>query len=392
MSIIRSMLDSDLYKFTQQNAVMKLYPNARVKYKFINRGGTKFDYKFFERNLGWSLDAMKKLALTDDEAKWMHENLPFLDPVYIDFLKGYRYDPNELKIKHNPDTGNLSITIEGYWYRTILWEVPLMALISEMYFNERDNETEFGPFELSGLITEKAQKFENELDVKVADFGTRRRYSYDNQDDVVSLWKNHAPNTFVGTSNVHLAHTHGVKAIGTQAHEWFMFHAAKYGFHQANSISLGRWVDVYNGALGIALTDTFTTDAFFNSFDLLYAKLFDGVRHDSGDPVHFMYKAQEHYEKVGIDPSLKTVVFSDALNFESVKRIEKHPSKVKRSYGIGTNLTNDIPDITPLNMVIKMSHAHIRDKWVPTIKLSDVAGKHTGDKKMIELAKQVLEV
>ena len=391
--ILRSMIDTDLYKLSMCNAVMKLYPHQRVKYKFINRGNHKFHNKFFARNLGWQLDAMKEfLVLTEYEAHWMYENLPFLDPVYIDFLKGYRYNPDELTIKHNPDTGNLSITIEGYWYRTILWEVPLMAIISEMYFDEQEHRTEFGPFDLTDLISDKAIKFEEELNVKVADFGTRRRYSYSNQDDVVQLWKKHAPNTFVGTSNVHLAHKHGVKAIGTQAHEWFMFHAAKYGFHQADAISLGRWVDVYNGALGIALTDTFTTEAFFKSFDLLYAKLFDGVRHDSGDPVRFQYKAQEHYEKLGIDPTLKTVVFSDALNFEYVKRIENTACKVKRSYGIGTNLTNDIPDVTPLNMVIKMSHAFIRDKWIPTIKLSDTSGKHTGDKRMIELAKQVLEI
>lgn len=389
--ILQSILDNDLYKFTMQNAVMKLYPNARVKYKFINRGGTKFDYEFFARNLGWEIDHMRELSLTTDESHWMKEHLSFLDPVYIDFLKGYRYNPDEVMIEHDEETGELSISIEGYWYRTILWEVPLMALISEMYFRYH-GETNFHPHDVYNLNMKKAIRFEEETKIYLADFATRRRYSFENHDNVVNEFKIHAPNRFVGTSNVYLAYKHNVKAIGTQAHEWFMFHAAKYGFHQANSIALGRWVDVYNGALGIALTDTFTTDAFFNSFDLLYAKLFDGVRHDSGDPIKFLIKAEEHYEKLGIDPSTKTIVFSDSLNFESVKRIENHKSKIKKSYGIGTYLSNDIPDITPLNIVIKMSDAYIKDKWIPTIKLSDVAGKHTGDKKMIELAKQVLEV
>ena len=236
------------------------------------------------------------------------------------------------------------------------------------------------------------------MKIKLADFGTRRRYSYDVHDMLIqefSKWESGGQlhNFFVGTSNVHFAQKYNLTPIGTQAHEWFMFHAAKYGFHQANSVALGRWVDVYNGNLGIALTDTFTTRNFFQSFDTLYAKLFDGIRHDSGDPIAFGQGAELHYEELGIDPSTKTIVFSDGLNYKKIQQIESEPWDIRRSYGVGTWLTNDIEGIKPLNMVIKMSEAKPKGKeWIPTIKLSDVKGKHTGDKKIIELAKQIIGV
>jgi nicotinate phosphoribosyltransferase len=389
--LIKSILDNDLYKFSMQQAVTKLYPRAEVEYKFFNRGKTYIPGEVADDLVDAVYD-METLFLTNGEEEYLRDNLYFFDPVYIDFLKGFKYNSDEVKIWW--DDGKLDITIEGLWYRTILWEVPLMAMISELYFihtGKGIDNVHWGDIENHN---EKKRDFLFDLvpTISLADFGTRRRHSYKSQDRMVRTFSK--SNHFVGTSNVRLAHRHGIKPIGTQAHEWFMFHAAKYGFHQANSVSLGRWVDVYNGELGIALTDTFTTKNFFNSFDTMYAKLFDGVRHDSGDPIEFGERAIEHYKKLGIDPRTKTIVFSDGLNPKEVERINKHfgHGRIKLSYGVGTNLSNDIPGVTPLNIVIKMVSAKPHGKkWIPTIKLSDVEGKHTGDPEMIELAKKIIE-
>ncbi len=385
--VINSLLDNDLYKFTMQNAAMKLYPHSKVKYKFINRGENNFPLDF-AKILRKEINNCAELKLSENEEKFLREKCYFLDPVYIDFLRGFRYNPSEVKISQRKN--NLSIEIEGYWYRTILWEVPILSMVSELFFKQINN-VEIDNKKLNQFNKTKAKKFER-LGAKFADFGTRRRFSFENHQNVVKILKQNAPKTFIGTSNVHLAHKFNLTPIGTQAHEWYMFHAAKYGFKMANRTALGRWVDIYHGNLGIALSDTFTSEAFFKSFDTMYAKLFDGVRQDSGDPVEFAQSLISHYKKLRIDPKLKTIVFSDGLNFEKVKDIEKNvKNMVNTSYGIGTYLSNDIADITPLNIVIKMiAAAPFGNDWTSTIKLSDVLGKHTGNEKMIHLAKQVL--
>ena len=387
--MIQSILDNDLYKFTMQNAVMKLYPNAKVKYQFINRGADKFPFGFAKR-LKENISKISELTLKKEEEKFLREKCYFLDPVYIDFLKGYKFNPEEVKVTQRGN--NLSIKIEGYWYRTILWEVPLLATISELYFSLK-NKIKFDNKKLMELNISKAKKFEK-LKIKFAEFGTRRRYSFENQFNVVQILKKYAPKTLTGTSNVYLAYKHNLTPIGTQAHEWFMFHAAKYGFKMANTISLGRWVDIYHGNLGIALSDTFTSEAFFDSFDTMYAKLFDGVRQDSGDPIKFANDLIKHYKKLRINPKLKAIVFSDNLNLNKVLQIENKISPfINTSYGIGTFLSNDLPGIKPLNIVIKMvSAAPTGEDWIATIKLSDIEGKHTGNKKVIKLAKQLLEL
>jgi nicotinate phosphoribosyltransferase len=226
-------------------------------------------------------------------------------------------------------------------------------------------------------------------DLSIADFGTRRRYSRHIHEYVLELMKQ--KDMIKLTSNVSLAMKYNLKAVGTQAHEWFMFHAAKYGFNMANEMALEKWVDVYQGDLGIALADTFTTDVFLDSFGMKYAKLFDGVRHDSGNPLEFADKIIAHYNRLGINPRSKTIVFSDGLNVDAVEKIENHcVGDIGTSYGIGTNLTNDV-GVTPMNMVIKMIACNPDGgNWINTIKLSDTKGKNTGDDQMIALCKNAL--
>lgn len=391
--IIRSIIDTDLYKLTMQQAVCKLFPRVKVRMKFINRGKTKFP-DGFGTELRKEVAKMANLRLTKEEKNFLQTRCGrFLDDVYIDFLAGYQFDPSEVGIIQ---TGSdLDIDFDGYWYKTILWEVPMMELVSELYFKMTGEK-------INDRVTreknnqEKGKTFYGH-NMKLADFGSRRRYSYDNQFEVCSDMKNlfGSEKFFVGTSNVHIAMKLGLTPIGTHAHEWFMFMAAKYGFKMANTKALEHWVEVYQGDLGIALSDTYTTDVFFKAFDKKYAKLFDGVRHDSGDAFTFIDKTVAHYKSININPADKTIVFSDGLNKELALEIAEYCNKkgegIKCSFGIGTNLTNDV-GIKPLNIVIKMTSAFIVDEWVDTVKLSDNEGKHTGNPDMVDLAQRLLGI
>lgn len=385
---LSSILDNDFYKITMQNAVVKLFPSQIVKYEFINRGKHFFPEGFAD-SLRHIVDKMAELKLTKEEKKFLAKTCPYLDLPYLDFLEGYHYDPSEVKIKQ---MGNdLSVTVEGLWYRTILWEVPLLALISELHYEmnhlERDsNQT------IMARTLEKADSL-NQLGVTFAEFGTRRRHSFKVQNLVMEALIQKPDSTFIGTSNVHFAMKYNVKPIGTHAHEWFMFHAAEYGFKMANKIALDHWVDVYRGDLGVALSDTFTTDVFFQQFDKKFTKLFDGVRHDSGDPLEFADKTIAHYKKNGINPLYKYIIFSDGLNLEKVEEITNYcKDKIGVSFGIGTNLTNDV-GLKPMNIVMKLIGVQSTNhEWIPTVKLSDEHGKYTGDPKMIELAKEFLRI
>ena len=387
MVALQSILDNDFYKFTMQQCVVKLFPRAKARYQFINRGKHAFPPGFAEA-LRESVNAMASLKLNSHEKQWLCKNCPYLDPVYLDFLEGYNYDPSEVKIIQ---TGRqLEVLIEGFWYRTILWEVPLLCLISENFYVLRQLQREHD----EEVTTKTKKKIESyaELGVTIAEFGTRRRHSFHVHQLVVDALSKYGK-TFVGTSNVHLAMLNQTKPIGTHAHEWFMFHAAKYGFKMANSLSLEHWVDVYRGDLGIALSDTFTTDEFYEVFDKKFTKLFDGVRHDSGDPLEFADKTIKHYQTMNIDPCTKTIIFSDALNLEKVKMIAAYcRGRIGFSFGIGTNFTNDV-GLKPMNIVVKMTEALPEaEPWTPVVKLSDVPGKHSGDAHTIGLAKEILRI
>jgi len=385
---LNSILDNDFYKITMQNAVVKLFPSSIVKYEFINRGKHEFP-EGFDIALKEAVNRMAELKLTKEEKKFMARTCPYIDLPYLDFLEGYHYDPSEVKIRQ--EGNELSVTVEGLWYRTILWEVPLLALISELHYEMNHMERDSNEIVMNRTL-EKADSLAK-LGVNFAEFGTRRRHSYKVQNLVMEALTHSKESTFIGSSNVHFAMKYGVKPIGTHAHEWFMFHAAEYGFKMANELALEHWVDVYRGDLGVALSDTYTTDVFFQQFDKKFAKLFDGVRHDSGDPLEFADKTIAHYINNGINPLFKYIIFSDALNLEKVEEITNYcRGKIGVSFGIGTNLTNDV-GLKPMNIVMKLIGVQAPNKeWIATVKLSDEHGKYTGDPKMIELAKEFLRI
>ena len=305
-----------------------------------------------------------------------------MDPQYIDFLAGYRYDTNEVLIKQNGPV--LELIIEGYWYRTVLWEVPLMASISELYF-EMTNQFPYDVKELEVRNKNKAESIAS-VEALYSEFGTRRRFSFKVQAQVVNNLKLYGLGHMLGTSNVFLAKMNDLVPHGTVAHEWFQAHAAMFGYLRGNIEALESWVKVYGGNLGMALPDTFTSDIFYKyAFNTKYAKLFDGVRQDSGDPINFIDRTVSHYKSLRIQPNLKTILFSD--NIKSIDLIKEIKGALKLRdlndrpsdrYGIGTWLSNDV-GVKPLNIVIKLTGLDFGHGWVDTVKISDSPTKHTGE-------------
>src|SRR5699024_4505228 len=222
---LNSILDNDFYKFTMQYAVVKLFPKVKAKYQFINRGNHKFP-PGFDKLLQVAIDHMRELKLTKEEKTFFAKTCPYIDPTYFDFLEGYRYDSNELLIEQQG--GDLTDSIEGFWYRSIMWEVPVLSLISELYYKSQ-NITRIPNEEVCRIADEKFNNYD-QFHITIADFGTRRRHSYEVHDLVINTLYKHPSNTFIGTSNVHFAMKYQTRHIGTHAHEWFMFHAAKYGY------------------------------------------------------------------------------------------------------------------------------------------------------------------
>ncbi len=303
------------------------------------------------------------------------ERIPFIKPDFIRFLSLFRFN---LRYVHTGiEDGQLAIRLRGPWLHVILFEVPLLAIVSEVRNRYRYREVvleQVGEQLYRKLDWLAGNASKEELkEFQVADFGTRRRFSYRTQEEVVHILKRDFPGRFVGTSNVHLAREFDLKPIGTMAHEWLMAHQ-QLGPRLIDSqkAALDCWVREYRGQLGIALTDCITMDAFLSDFDLYFAKLFDGLRHDSGDPLVWAEKAIAHYRRLGIDPMTKTLVFSDGLDLpKALQLFRALRGKINTSFGIGTNLTCDIPGVEPMNIVLKMTACNGH----PVAKISDTPGK-----------------
>jgi nicotinate phosphoribosyltransferase len=330
---------------------------------------------------------MAALRLYPDEEEFLRRSCGhFLKPTFLDLLRGYHFNPEQVHLSQIE--GNLLLAVEGPWYQTILWEVPLLAIISELYFEMTDQP----PDEEWRYRARAKGDALRKAGARFADFGTRRRYSYEMQENVLrqlvaSAWRVSQGGVFIGTSNVYFAKLFDLTPIGTVAHEWFMAHAAMFGYRWATAKSLEAWANEFEGQLGIALSDTFTTPEFLRHFNAYFGKLFDGVRQDSGDPFEILEMVINHYQSLHINPLHKTIVFSDGLNATSASDLTKAcRNRIQCSFGIGTNLTNDV-GVKPLNMVIKLSDIILPDRTkIPTVKLSDSVGKYTGDPEEISAA------
>lgn len=391
MPIIPSILDTDLYKFTTSYAYSKLYPRAYGQFRFIDRNETCYP-KGFAEQLKEETKAMAQLSLSRDEELFLHQELPYLPPTYIDFLKGFRFNPEELIIEQD-EAGHLSIIAEGLLYRVTLWETPILALVSELYYRTTGAKPDMEYAERA--ITEKAKALAQE-GISFSMFGMRRRFSFEVELRMTELLKQHAGPCLYGTSNVHIAHLLGLKVSGTHPHEWIQFHGAMYGYKMANYMSMEDWINVYDGDLGTVLTDTYTTDVFMRNFSKKHAMLYTSVRHDSGDPFVFTDKVIQRYQELRVDPKIKYIIFSDGLNVERAIEIANYcKGRIGASFGIGTNFSCDVGnDIKARNIVMKLWQCKMteRDRWHPCVKLSDVGGKHTGEASEIRLAQETLGI
>ncbi|WMW22897.1 nicotinate phosphoribosyltransferase [Methanolobus mangrovi] len=394
--MICSILDNDLYKLTMQMAILELFPQASAEYRFTNRGKQRFTNEFVEELRRIIDEDIPKLILTEEEYTWLRAECTYFKPSYVEYLKNYRFDPSEVIVGLTGDA-DLDLTIKGPWHSSILWEIILMATISELYFEiiETDWKDEkhgdgYGYEtllkEYEKLMLSNAKELEQNS-CRFSEFGTRRRRSFEIHDLAVRIL--HKCKTFSGTSNVYLAKKYGVKPTGTIGHEWIMGNSALIGLRNANLFALENWVNVYKGNLGIALSDTFGSEPFFRNFNLKLSKLYDGVRHDSGDPLKFADRVVQHYKKMSIDPLTKVVVFSDSLSASDAIEIKKQcEGRINCIFGIGTSITNNYDffrSSPPLNMVIKL---HSID-GIPVVKLSDDEGKETGDKDAIRVANYI---
>ena len=369
--IIKSMLDNDLYKFTMMQAVLHQFPSIEVEYKFKCRTeGINFVPHIFK--IIDEVDALcRNLRFTRAELDYL-SGLRFIKPDFVQFLKLFKFERNYVHVGIGLD-GELDIRIKGPWLHTILFEVPILAIVSEIYSKDRHD----GKYiDADQRLTEKVNFARKEVGAdssfKLAEFGTRRREGLDWQFQVVADLRTNLRNNFVGTSNVLLAKEFDITPIGTMAHEWIQAHQGlDWRLIDSQKMAFENWAREYRGDLGIALSDTIGVDAFLRDFDMFFAKLFDGTRQDSGDPYEYAHKIITHYESMNIDPKTKTIVFSDGLTMEKAIRLWKtFKDRIGVSFGIGTHLTNDF-GYKPLSIVMKM----VKCDEEPVAKLSDSPGK-----------------
>ncbi|KAI9031881.1 nicotinate phosphoribosyltransferase [Phycomyces nitens] len=401
---LASILDNDLYKFTMQHCALQHYKDAQVVYQFTNR---EKELSLNQEAFNWlkeQINLMESLVLTADEREYM-ASFPFFDQSYIDYLAKFRFRPQEqIHAQFDASTETLSLTIKGLWHETILYEVPVLALISEAYFRfvdrdwTYDGQEEQAKEKTRALVTNGCH---------FSEFGTRRRRDFKTHDIVMgaihaeyqALLKENPDikGGVTGTSNVYLAKKYGVRAIGTLAHEFFMAVSALEGIKHANRTTLERWYETYQGNLGIALTDTFTTKVFLQDFNKDLADKYIAVRQDSGDAIKFISTIVDHYKSIGVDPSTKMIVFSDALDVKRAVQLVSLSEKagIKASFGIGTSLTNDFKKASdpsqkskPLNIVIKMSECNGKR----VIKLSDDVLKNSADAETVRRFKEELGI
>ncbi|GAF52183.1 nicotinate phosphoribosyltransferase [Psychrobacter sp. JCM 18900] len=379
--IITSLLDNDLYKFTMLQAMLHQFPQTHGVYRFRCRNNKDAAYPLADirKDLEQQLDSLCELRFLPDELEYLR-SLRFIRSDFVDYLELFKLKRRFITVSTD-DKGRLFIDIEGPMIQAMFFEVFVLAIVNELYFNALSNDSviEEGQRRLDAKVAllhqyaeEQTQYGQDTPPFIVADFGTRRRFSRRWQAHVVETLHKAESKIVGGTSNVYLAKQLGMTPIGTMAHEFMQaFQALDVRLRDSQKAALEAWVHEYRGDLGIALTDVVGMDAFLRDFDLYFAKLFDGLRHDSGDPYIWGDKAIAHYEKLKIDPKTKILTFSDGLDLGKAWELHQYfKGRIRTSFGIGTNLTNDM-GITPINIVLKL----VECNGQPVAKLSDSPGK-----------------
>lgn len=383
--IITHFTDDDLYKFTMCCAVIENYPRTRVKYKFNDRDNTVYPPGFAEE-LRRQIAMLENLVITEEEIAFMRRRCRYIPAWFYSFLKGFRYDRRWVSVEQDADD-HLHIEFEGCWSDTILLEVKVLAIVSELYYimTGQSGKMDYGAY--YGKSWEKARRM-IEAGCVFSDFGTRRRGSFEAQDTVVKAMKDcqaklNGPGCFIGTSNVYFAMKYDLTPVGTMAHELICAIAGMYGPQMANYLAMKTWAKTYRGALGTFLYDTYGWRIFSLNFSEDYANMFKGLRVDSGDNYKQLNLIVEKYRSLNIDPRTKQIVFSNGLNVDEAIKIQQYASgKCQPSFGIGTHFTNDFEGVKPMNIVVKLLAVKITESWpfyCETCKLSEDQGKYTGD-------------
>jgi len=370
--IIESLLDTDLYKFTMMQVVLHHFPGAQVEYRFKCRNPGIALAPYVDE-IRTEVTHLCSLRFTEDELAYLR-SLRFIKSDFVDFLGLFQMNAKYVTVQASDAVpGEIEIVVRGPWLHTILFEIPLLAIVNEVYFRNTVRAPDYADgrrrlLQKIGLIRNDAS-----LDgMRVADYGTRRRFSRLWHDEVIVGLRDALGENFAGTSNVMYAMRHNVLPLGTMAHEYLQA-CQSLGPRLRDSQTYGFevWAREYRGDLGIALSDTYGMQAFFRDFDLYFCKLFDGARHDSGDPFEWGEKLIAHYESLRVDPRTKTLIFSDSLNVPlAIQLYQRFSARTRLAFGIGTNLTNDL-GLTPLQIVIKM----VRCNGQPVAKLSDTPEK-----------------
>jgi len=390
--VIHSLLETDLYKFTMWQTMLHWHPQTQAEYSFVCRNTPAYPLAELLADVNRELDHLCTLRFAEDELAYLGA-LRFIKSDFVDFLRIFQFQRVFISARTDGDT--LQVIANGPQVHVMAFEIFVLAIVNELYFRRFDAESalavgrerlqaKIATLRAFGAEAPRRNPFE------FFDFGVRRRYSGAWQREVVETLKAAVPQYFRGSSNVLLAKELGMVPIGTMAHEYLQtFQALGVRLRDSQKAALEEWVQEYRGDLGVALTDVVGMDAFLADFDLYFAKLFDGLRHDSGDPVVWGEKALAHYAKLRIDPHTKRLVFSDGLTIETALALYRHfADRTQTGFGIGTSLSNDV-GLTPLNIVMKLT----RCNGQPVAKLSDSPGKTLcDDQTFLAYLRQVFNV
>jgi nicotinate phosphoribosyltransferase len=389
--IITHFTDDDLYKFSMCCAVIDNYPRAQVKYMFVDRNNTVYP-KGFAELVKEQIKMLENVVITDEEIDFMRRKCYYMPNWFFTYLKGFRYKSEWTDVRQDEE-GHLHIAFEGNWSDTILLEVKVLAIVSQLYYIVTGQDKNFDYDDYYKRTYAKGEKLLSAGCI-YSDFGTRRRASFKAEDVIVKAFKDCQESRkdwkgrFVGTSNVYLAMKYDLTPVGTMAHEFICAIGGMYGPQMANNIAMNAWRHTFNGALGTYLYDSFGWNIFALNFSEDFANLFKGLRVDSGDNRDELNKIVAKYKSLNIDSRTKQVIFSNALTTDEAIEIQQYASKVcQPSFGIGTHFTNDFPHIKPMNTVIKLVAAKITESWPfynDTCKISDSDGKHTGKPEVIK--------
>ncbi|MDE7160386.1 MAG: nicotinate phosphoribosyltransferase [Muribaculaceae bacterium] len=397
--IITHFTDDDLYKFTMCCAVIDNFPRTHVKYRFNDRDNTVYPPGFADE-LRRQIETLRSVVITREEIDFMRRRCSYIPDWFYSYLKGYRYDPSTVSIRQDEE-GHLHIEFEGNWSDTILLEVKVLAIVSELYYIMTGEAESFDYESFSERSFDKARRL-IKAGCCFSDMGTRRRASFRAQDAAIRAMKECAnvmsdsPGLFAGTSNVWFAMKYNLLPMGTMAHEIVCAIAGMYGPQMANHLAMEMWTHTYRGALGTFLYDTYGWRIFSLNFSEDYANLFKGLRVDSGDNYDQLDRIVEKYRSLNIDPLSKQVVFSNGLNVDQAIAIQRYAAdKCRPSFGIGTHFTNDFPGVKPRNIVVKLLAVKITESWpfyCDTCKLSEDHGKFTGDPAVVKRFLQALHL